>query len=82
MEGNKSMYRIMKLNASNSDFITKIPELRATIDSNNTEIVIISESNAEVDNPERSLTRSKAFPDFKFEDKKYQEQIKPDVPLW
>ena len=69
--GNKviNKYRILQLNTSNCDFNTKLVELRATIDDKDADIIIISESNSEVEDTEKINDRQKAFPEYKFLDK-------------
>ena len=62
-------YKVLQINGSNADFGTKLTELQTTINSNKSEIVIISEANSEVDDPEQMEARRKAFPSFSFEDK-------------
>ena len=47
LQGNKKHYKILQLNSSNADFNSKLHELRSTINFNEADIVIISESNFE-----------------------------------
>ena len=54
---------------SNADFCLKILELRSTINDNQAEVIIISESNAEVGDPEKMTLRACDFPDYHFENK-------------
>ena len=69
LNGNRSHYKILQINGSNADFNTKLIELKDTINENQSEVILISESNADVSNDLKMLQRSKEFPDYKFEDK-------------
>ena len=60
---------IIQINSSNSHFCTKIDELVVTIIENKADIIIISESNMEMDDPERILEREMKLPEYNFEDK-------------
>ena len=66
---NISHCEVLHVNASNSDFCTKIPELTATINDNMSNTVLISKANVEVDEPKKMEERAKAFPEYHFEDK-------------
>ena len=60
---------ILQLNASNSDFNSKIDELITTVDRLKGDIVIISESNMDDKDKKKLLERSNKFPDFQIVDK-------------
>ena len=62
-------YRILQLNTSNCEFNSKLVELRATIDDKSADIIIVSESNSEVDDNIKMDDWQKAFPEYKFVDK-------------
>ena len=49
VNGNRSHYKILQLNGSNADFCSKLTELQTTINTCKSEIIIISEANAEVE---------------------------------
>ena len=52
--GNKQMhYKILQINSSNANFCSKLRELKVTININMAQIIIISESNAEIDDNEK-----------------------------
>merc|ERR1711954_552990 len=67
--GNISHYKILQVNGSHADFCTKITELQTTINTNKSDIIIISESNMEVENEKLIEERAKAFENYNFEDK-------------
>ena len=67
LEGNKKHYKILQINSSNADFNSKLHELRATVNDNEADIVIVSESNFECGDDEKTDTRQSHFPDFSFE---------------
>ena len=62
-------YKIVQINGSNACFNTNIHELRITINENQSQIVVISEANVDVDNEDKIKERDDKFADFKFEDK-------------
>ena len=52
-----------------SNFNSKLPELRSTVDTNNSDIVIVSEANFDLDDQDKYDEREKIFPDYNFIDK-------------
>ena len=69
LNGNRSHYKIMQLNGSNANFCSKLPELECMINNFKSDVIIISEANAEITDEKKMEERSKAFPEYKFEDK-------------
>ena len=69
INGNRSHYNFLQLNGSNANFMTKSEELKEMIYNNKSEIMIISEYNAEVHNINKMQDRQKEFGNFNFEDK-------------
>ena len=55
---------ILQLNTSNSNFISKIEDLKITVNENNADVVMISESNMDTDNPEMITLRETKFPNY------------------
>lgn len=66
---NKSHYKVLKINSSNVDFCSKLHKLQSTINSNLSEIIIISESTPEITNPVKMDKRKNFFKEINFEDK-------------
>ena len=67
--GNVTHYKILQINSSNCDFNKKLVELRAMINEHKSDIVLISEANADVEDSVKMTARAKMFPDFHIEDK-------------
>ena len=67
--GNRSHYKFLQINGSNADFTTKLEELKEMVNTNKSEIILISESNAETNDKKKMDLRNKEFPNYKFEDK-------------
>ena len=74
--GNRSHYKIMQVNSSNANFCSKLPELEAMINNNKSDIIVISEANAEIKDKDKMEERQKAFPQFNFEDKEIENNDK------
>ena len=72
---------LLQLNTSNADWQTKKYELATTINNNNADITVISESNAEVNNSERMLDRKAMFAEYNIEDKVILGQNKARVSI-
>ena len=60
---------VIQINCSNSNFNTKLDELAVTIKEQKADLIIISESNMEVLDPDKTLARASKFLNFKIEDK-------------
>ena len=73
--------KVLQLNTSNADWNTKRFELITTIVNNDPDICIISESNAEVKDPDRMQTRSNMFTNYNLEDKIVNYQTKARVSI-
>ena len=64
LNGNISHYKILQINGSNADFSSKITELQTTINTSKSYIIIISESNSEVEDSKLMEERNKAFENY------------------
>ena len=72
---------LLQLNTSNADWETKKYELITTIENNNADVTIISESNAEINNDERMDNRKSMFSAYNIEDKVILGQSKARVSI-
>ena len=61
--------KMIQLNTGNGQAHSTNSKVRHAIDTTNAKIIIISESNINVYDPEEMVTREKCFPDFNLEDK-------------
>ena len=59
MIGNKQHYKFLQINGSNADFATKIEELKEMINTNKSEMNLISESNTEVNDKKNGSKRKR-----------------------
>lgn len=66
---NTGHYKILQLNASNSCFNSKILQLRNTIDTHMSQIIVLSEANVHVKDEDKIEERRREYSEFNFEDK-------------
>ena len=72
---------IVQVNTSNADWDTKQTELLTTIVNEDADICIVSESNSELNKPDKMAKRNSAFKNYKIEDKKVNNQNKSRISI-
>ena len=81
LNGNRTHYKILQINSSNADFNSKLIELEDTINENKSEIILISESNADVGDQKKMLERSKKFANYNLKTNSSRVTVKPEIQL-
>ena len=77
----KEDINILQLNTGNCKGKGNNLLVRAKIDIENPDVVIISESNIDMDKPKEVMTRKSVFPKFDYEDKKFKGNAVARVPI-
>ena len=72
---------VIQLNTSNTDWDSKATELISTIVTNKADVCIVSESNAEINKPDKMTFRENMFNEYNIEDKTIKNQHKARVSI-
>ena len=72
---------ILQLNTSNANWDTRQLELLTTLVNNDADISIISEANAEVNKPDKMISRESVFKEYNIEDKLVNNQSRARISV-